>query len=142
MADIAGEALSPKSLARLQEDRRPTTLPLVRGEPRLGACVGHVGNFIAVGLNYADHAAESNMPIPKEPILFNKAPSCIVGPNDDVVIPKGSVKTDWEVELAIVIGSPRFLCQRGRRASAMSRAIASATTSPSAPTSSRARANG
>ena len=64
-----------------------------------------VGNFIAVGLNYADHAAETGAPIPKEPILFNKAPSCIVGPNDDVVIPKGSVKTDWEVELAIVIGS-------------------------------------
>ena len=104
VADIAGEALSPQTLARLRKIE-PESLPLVRGKPRLGACVGKVGNFVAVGLNYADHAAESNMPIPKEPILFNKAPSCIVGPNDDVVIPKGSVKTDWEVELAIVIGS-------------------------------------
>ena len=104
VADIAGEALSPQTLSRLRKIE-PESLPLVRGKPRLGACVGKVGNFVAVGLNYADHAAESNMPIPKEPILFNKAPSCIVGPNDDVVIPKGSVKTDWEVELAIVIGS-------------------------------------
>ena len=104
VADIAGEALSPQTLARLRKIEAES-LPLVRGKPRLGACVGKVGNFVAVGLNYADHAAESNMPIPKEPILFNKAPSCIVGPNDDVVIPKGSVKTDWEVELAIVIGS-------------------------------------
>lgn len=102
--DIGGKTLSQKSLAKLQK-LKLDKLPLVRGEQRLGACVSGVGNFIAVGLNYADHAAESNMPIPKEPILFNKAPSCIVGPNDDVVIPKGSVKTDWEVELAIVIGS-------------------------------------
>ena len=104
VADISGEALSPKILARLRKIR-PDELPMVKGKPRLGPCVGCVGNFIAVGLNYADHAAESNMPIPKEPILFNKAPSCIVGPNDDVEIPKGSLKTDWEVELAIVIGS-------------------------------------
>src|ERR1700733_11128333 len=104
VADVAGEALSPQTLARLRQIE-PESLPLVRGKPRLGACVGRVGNFVAVGLNYADHAAESNMPIPKEPILFNKAPSCIVGPYDDVVIPKGSVKTDWEVELAIVIGA-------------------------------------
>ena len=102
--DISGDALSPRSLKRLSKIE-PETLPLARGKPRLGACVGKVGNFIAVGLNYADHAAESNMPIPKEPILFNKAPSCIVGPYDDVVIPKRSVKTDWEVELAVVIGS-------------------------------------
>jgi 2,4-diketo-3-deoxy-L-fuconate hydrolase len=102
--DISGEALSPKNLKRLR-NIEPETLPLARGKPRLAACVGKVGNFIAVGLNYADHAAESNMPIPKEPILFNKAPSCIVGPYDDVVIPKGSIKTDWEVELAVVIGS-------------------------------------
>jgi len=77
----------------------------VRGKPRLGPCVADVGNFIAVGLNYADHAAETGAAIPKEPILFNKAPSCIVGPYDDVVIPKSSLKTDWEVELAIVIGT-------------------------------------
>jgi 2-keto-4-pentenoate hydratase/2-oxohepta-3-ene-1,7-dioic acid hydratase in catechol pathway len=80
------------------------TLPVVSGA-RLGPCVAGVTHFIAVGLNYADHAAESNMPVPKEPILFNKAPSCLVGPNDTVVIPKGSLKTDWEVELAIVIGA-------------------------------------
>jgi len=102
--DIDGETLSPRVLGRLAKIK-PEALPAVRGKPRLGPCVGKVGNFLAVGLNYADHAAESGMAIPKEPILFNKAPSCIVGPNDDVVIPKGSEKTDWEVELAIVIGS-------------------------------------
>ncbi len=82
----------------------PSTLPAVPAGQRLGPCVGHVRNFIAIGLNYADHAAESGAPIPAEPIVFNKAPSCIVGANDDVVIPRGSTKTDWEVELAIVIG--------------------------------------
>jgi 2-keto-4-pentenoate hydratase/2-oxohepta-3-ene-1,7-dioic acid hydratase in catechol pathway len=102
--DLAGDALSPRSLAKIAK-LKPTSLPAVRGEPRLGPCVGQVGNFIAVGLNYADHAAETGAAIPKEPILFNKAPSCIVGPNDEVVIPKASVKTDWEVELAVVIGS-------------------------------------
>ena len=81
-----------------------STLPSVPAGSRLGCPVAHVGHFIAVGLNYADHAAESGMPIPAEPILFSKAPSSIVGANDDVVIPKGSVKTDWEVEIAIVIG--------------------------------------
>jgi 2,4-diketo-3-deoxy-L-fuconate hydrolase len=101
--DLAGAALSKKSLAKLAKIK-PEKLPLVRGRPRFGPCVGKVGNFIAVGLNYADHAAETGAAIPVEPILFNKAPSCIVGPNDDVMIPKGSLKTDWEVELAIVIG--------------------------------------
>lgn len=101
--DIAGAALSKKSLAKLAKIK-PEKLPLVRGRPRIGPCVAKVGNFIAVGLNYADHAAETGAAIPVEPILFNKAPSCIVGPNDDVMIPKGSLKTDWEVELAIVIG--------------------------------------
>jgi len=102
--DLDGQALSPKNLAKIARIK-PTTLPAVRGAPRLGPCVGNVGNFVAVGLNYADHAAETGAAIPKEPILFNKAPSCISGPNDDVIIPKGSVKTDWEVELAVVIGA-------------------------------------
>jgi 2,4-didehydro-3-deoxy-L-rhamnonate hydrolase len=104
VADIDADAISPKVLARLAKIK-PDALPVVRGKPRLGPCVAGVGNFIAVGLNDADHAAETGAAIPKEPILFNKAPSCIVGPYDDVVIPKGSVKTDWEVELAIVIGA-------------------------------------
>jgi len=102
--DIAGATLGAAALARLAA-LDPATLPLVTGEPRLGACVGRVGNFIAVGLNYADHAAEGGDPIPKEPILFNKARSCVAGPNDDLMLPKGSRKTDWEVELAIVIGA-------------------------------------
>ena len=104
VSDIDADVLSPRSLARLAK-LKPESLPAVRGTPRIGPCIAHVGNFIAVGLNYADHAAESGMPVPKEPVLFNKAPSCIVGPNDDVMIPKGSTKTDWEVELAIVIGT-------------------------------------
>ncbi len=94
----------PRALARLAK-LKPESLPAVRGTPRIGPCLAKVGNFIAVGLNYADHAAESGMPVPKEPVLFTKAPSCVVGPNDDVMIPKGSKKTDWEVELAIVIGT-------------------------------------
>jgi 2,4-didehydro-3-deoxy-L-rhamnonate hydrolase len=102
VTDFAGAALAPAALAKLKAID-VAGLPIVKGA-RLGPCVAGVTNFIAVGLNYADHAAESNMPVPKEPILFNKAPSCIVGPNDDVMIPKGSEKTDWEVELAIVIG--------------------------------------
>ncbi len=104
VADIDADTLGPRALARLAK-LKPDSLPAVRGAPRIGACVGRVGNFIAVGLNYADHAAESGMPVPKEPVLFTKAPSCIVGPNDDVIIPKGSQKTDWEVELAVVIGT-------------------------------------
>jgi 2-keto-4-pentenoate hydratase/2-oxohepta-3-ene-1,7-dioic acid hydratase in catechol pathway len=102
--DIDAQTLAPRALARLARIK-PESLPAVRGSPRIGPCVRRVGNFIAVGLNYADHAAESGMPVPKEPVLFSKAPNCVVGPNDDVMIPKGSVKTDWEVELAIVIGS-------------------------------------
>jgi 2,4-didehydro-3-deoxy-L-rhamnonate hydrolase len=101
--DLAGDELSPKRLARLGS-LDPTSLPEVSNGTRLGPCVGAVRNFVAVGLNYSDHAAETGSPIPAEPILFNKAPSCIVGPNDDTVIPKGSKKVDWEVELAIVIG--------------------------------------
>jgi 2,4-diketo-3-deoxy-L-fuconate hydrolase len=104
VADIDPATLGQRALARLAKIK-PDSLPAVRAAPRIGPCVAGVGHFIAVGLNYADHAAESGMPIPKEPILFTKAPSCIVGPNDDVIIPKGSKKTDWEVELAIVIGT-------------------------------------
>jgi 2-keto-4-pentenoate hydratase/2-oxohepta-3-ene-1,7-dioic acid hydratase in catechol pathway len=104
VADIDADTLSPRALARLAK-LKPESLPAVRGAPRLGPCLREVGNFIAIGLNYSDHAAESGMPVPKEPLLFNKAPSSVVGPNDDTMIPKGSTKTDWEVELAIVIGS-------------------------------------
>jgi len=109
--DIAGEVLSPKGLAKLRK-LKPDTLPLVRGTPRLGACIGKVGNFIAIGLNYADHAAEAGMPLPTEPLIFNKAPSCICGPNDDTMVPKGSTKLDYEVELGVVIGSrARYLAK-------------------------------
>jgi 2-keto-4-pentenoate hydratase/2-oxohepta-3-ene-1,7-dioic acid hydratase in catechol pathway len=102
--DIDGEALGPKGLAKLRKVN-PEKLPLVKGKPRIGACVGKVGNFIAIGLNYSDHAAEAGMAIPPEPVIFNKAATCICGPNDDTMIPKGSSKLDWEVELGIVIGS-------------------------------------
>ena len=102
--DFRGAGLSSQSLARIAA-LDLSGLPLVPGTPRYGSCVAQPGNFIAVGLNYADHAAESNLPVPREPVLFNKAPSCVVGPNDDVVIPRGSQKTDWGVELAIVIGT-------------------------------------
>lgn len=101
--DLRGPYLSSKSLAKIAKVN-PAKLPLVKGRPRLGACVAGVRNFIAIGLNYADHAAETGAPIPAEPIMFNKAPNCIVGPNDNVMLPKGSKKSDWEVELAIVIG--------------------------------------
>ncbi|MCC7008998.1 MAG: fumarylacetoacetate hydrolase family protein [Acidobacteria bacterium] len=102
--DIAGEVLTPASLKRL-EAIDSESLPLVSGSPRIGPCVGAVGKFIGVGLNYADHAKESGAAVPREPILFTKAVSCINGPYDDVVLPRGSEKTDWEVELGIVIGS-------------------------------------
>jgi 2-keto-4-pentenoate hydratase/2-oxohepta-3-ene-1,7-dioic acid hydratase in catechol pathway len=101
--DVSGNALSPESLARLKA-LDPTTLPLVSGNPRIGPCVGQVGKFICIGLNYADHAAETGSPIPAEPIIFNKWTSAIVGPNDNVEIPRNSKKTDWEVELGVVIG--------------------------------------
>jgi 2-keto-4-pentenoate hydratase/2-oxohepta-3-ene-1,7-dioic acid hydratase in catechol pathway len=103
--DISKNTLLPDSLDRLRQID-PATLPRVAGTPRLGPCVGQVGKFICVGLNYSDHAAESNMPVPAEPIIFMKATSCIIGPNDDVEIPRGSLKTDWEVELGVVIGRP------------------------------------
>ncbi|KQN42280.1 ureidoglycolate lyase [Pseudomonas sp. Leaf48] len=103
VADIAGQVLSPQSLAALGAID-PASLPLVAGQPRIGACVGQVGKFICIGLNYADHAAESSMDVPKEPIIFNKWTSAICGPNDNIEIPRGSLKTDWEVELGVVIG--------------------------------------
>jgi 2-keto-4-pentenoate hydratase/2-oxohepta-3-ene-1,7-dioic acid hydratase in catechol pathway len=103
IADVGGDVLLPGSLARLQQ-LDPGTLPKVEGTPRIGPCVAGVGKFICVGLNYSDHAAESGMKVPSEPIIFMKATSSIVGPNDDVEIPRGSEKTDWEVELGVVIG--------------------------------------
>lgn len=102
--DIAGETLSPAGLARLAKID-PASLPLVPGNPRLGACVSGIGKFICIGLNYADHAAESGLAVPPEPVLFLKATSAVCGPNDAVIIPRGSVKTDWEVELGVVIGT-------------------------------------
>jgi 2,4-diketo-3-deoxy-L-fuconate hydrolase len=105
VADIGGPALLPDSIARLRT-LDLGTLPKVTGTPRLGPCVAGVGKFICVGLNYSDHAAESNMPVPTEPIIFMKATSSICGPNDEVVLPRGSQKSDWEVELGVVIGKP------------------------------------
>ena len=110
--DIGPEQLGAAALARLRKIRTDK-LPLVRGTPRIGCPVAGVPKFIAIGLNYADHAAESNLPIPKEPIVFMKATTCIQGPDDDVMLPKGSVKTDWEVELGVVIGSrARYVSQK------------------------------
>ena len=101
--DISGDTLLPESLARLRKIDA-ASLPRVSGTPRIGPCVGRVGKFICIGLNYSDHAAESGMAVPKEPIVFMKATSSIVGPNDSLEIPRGSTKTDWEVELGVVIG--------------------------------------
>jgi len=103
--DIACETLLPENIERLR-NTDPVSLPEVKGNPRLGPCVGQVGKFICIGLNYSDHAKETGMSIPPEPIIFAKATSAICGPNDDVIIPRNSVKTDWEVELGIVIGKP------------------------------------
>jgi 2,4-diketo-3-deoxy-L-fuconate hydrolase len=103
VADITPDQLWGEGLAALKAID-PATLPLVEGSPRYGVPVNGVRKFIAIGLNFADHAAESNLPIPAEPVVFTKAVSCLTGPNDTVVIPRGSEKTDWEVELGIVIG--------------------------------------
>ncbi|EMF6669032.1 fumarylacetoacetate hydrolase family protein [Serratia bockelmannii] len=103
IADVGGAALSPVSLAKLRA-LDSAALPLVEGQPRLGACVGGIGKFICIGLNYADHAAETGAAIPEEPVVFNKWTSAVVGPYDRVEIPRGSQKTDWEVELGVVIG--------------------------------------
>ena len=107
LSGIVGD-LSPKTLQVDALDRlralKPDSLPLVEGKPRIGACVARPGKFICIGLNYSDHAAESGMAVPKEPIVFMKATSAVNGPDDPVIIPRGSVKTDWEVELGVVIG--------------------------------------
>jgi 2-keto-4-pentenoate hydratase/2-oxohepta-3-ene-1,7-dioic acid hydratase in catechol pathway len=103
LTDIAGRSLLPESLDKLRQIN-PSTLPIVSGSPRLGPCVGSVGKFICIGLNYSDHAAESGMAVPVEPVVFMKATSAICGPNDNVVIPLNAKKTDWEVELGVVIG--------------------------------------
>ena len=105
VSDIAGEAITPEGLNKLGAVE-PASLPKVDGNPRIGPCVGDVGKFMCIGLNYSDHAAETGGEVPSEPILFMKANSAITGPNDDVIIPRGSVQTDWEVELGFVIGKP------------------------------------
>jgi ureidoglycolate lyase len=101
--DITGKTIDAAGLARIKA-ADPAGLPVLDSKLRIGPCVGNVGKFICVGLNYADHAAESNLPVPSEPILFMKATSAIIGPNDTVVIPRNSTKADWEVELGVVIG--------------------------------------
>jgi 2-keto-4-pentenoate hydratase/2-oxohepta-3-ene-1,7-dioic acid hydratase in catechol pathway len=103
--DLAGESLLPESIQKLRRTD-VTGLPVVPGKSRLGPCVGGVGKFVCIGLNYSDHAKEAGMPIPAEPVIFMKATSAICGPDDDVVIPRGSTKMDWEVELGVVIGKP------------------------------------
>lgn len=105
VSDIAGDVLLAESIERLK-DLDITSLPKVTATTRLGPCVGKIGKFICIGLNYADHAEEAGIALPKEPVLFMKATSAISGPNDEVVIPRGSEKTDWEVELGVVIGKP------------------------------------
>jgi 2,4-diketo-3-deoxy-L-fuconate hydrolase len=104
VADIGPNQLGGPGLAKLRK-LNPTKLPLVRGKPRFGCPVAQVGKFVAIGLNYADHAAESGVPVPKEPVVFMKTTSCLQGPNDPVMLPRGSVKSDWEVELGVVIGT-------------------------------------
>ena len=112
LKDITPDQLDDKALARLRK-LKVDKLSRVRGTPRLGCPVAGVGKFIAIGLNYADHAAESGVPIPTEPVVFMKATSCIQGPNDPVMLPKGSVKGDWEVELGLVIGArARYVSQK------------------------------
>ncbi len=103
VADIGGAAISPASLKKIAK-LKLEELPLVKGNPRLGPCVSGTGKFICIGLNYADHAAESGMAVPPEPVIFMKATSAITGPNDEVEIPRNSVKSDWEVELGVIIG--------------------------------------
>lgn len=105
LGDLAGVRLTPEGLAEIATFD-PLALPLVDGTPRIGSCVARPGKFVCIGLNYRDHAAESDLPIPAEPVVFGKWTSAVAGPNDDVEIPLGSEKTDWEVELGVVIGKP------------------------------------
>ncbi len=107
--------LAPRELKKLAQ-LKPESLPLVSGSPRLGVPYIGIGKFIAIGLNYADHAAESGVQVPAEPIIFMKATTCITGPNDDIVIPRNSTKTDWEVELGVVIGTKAQYVTHGARA--------------------------
>ncbi|MGE3990982.1 fumarylacetoacetate hydrolase family protein [Pseudorhodoplanes sp.] len=116
--DIDGAMLASGGLADIKK-ANINRLKVVPGKPRLGACVGNVRNFIAIGLNYSDHAAEAGMPIPKEPIIFNKAPTSICGPNDNTIIPKDSTKLDYEVELGIVIGKRARYLDRSKAMSAV-----------------------
>ena len=118
VADITGRAFEA-GLMEVLRGIDPASLPLVEGSPRIGPCVGDVRSFWAIGLNYTDHAEETGAPIPKEPILFNKAPSCIVGPNDDVILPPGSVEADWEVELALLIGRRSYRVSEAEAADAI-----------------------
>lgn len=111
--DIDGRTLGPDGLAKIRA-AKPDDLPPVSGNPRIGPCVGNVCNFIAIGLNYSDHAAEAGMELPPEPVIFNKARSCICGPNDDTVTPKESSKLDYEVELGIVIGERARYLEKGK----------------------------
>jgi 2-keto-4-pentenoate hydratase/2-oxohepta-3-ene-1,7-dioic acid hydratase in catechol pathway len=104
LAQIDQDAISPKGLAKLRKIR-PESLPLIKTEPRLGVPYIGISKFIAIGLNFSDHAAEAGLPIPSEPVVFNKWTTCISGPNDDIIQPKGSTKLDWEVELGVVIGT-------------------------------------
>lgn len=116
--DISGEHLSKAALARIAAVDLES-LPVVSPQVRIGPCVANVRNFISVGLNYVDHAIESNAPIPPEPVLFNKLTSCISGPNDPIVLMRGSEKTDWEVEVAMVIGEPAYLVGEAQALSAV-----------------------
>ncbi len=104
IADIGSDTVGPKSLARLRKIR-PESLPLAKGTPRIGPCIANPQKFIAIGLNYSDHAAESGLQVPKEPVVFTKQVSCLSGPDDDVTIPPKSKKSDWEVELGVIIGT-------------------------------------
>jgi 2,4-diketo-3-deoxy-L-fuconate hydrolase len=140
VADIGPDQLSDAALARLRK-LKSDTLPLVKGSPRMGCPVAGIGKFIAIGLNYADHAAEAGMPIPAEPIVFMKATSCIQGPDDPVMLPKGSKKSDWEVELGVVIGGRPAMCRK-RMGCRMWPATAWSTTSANEPSRSSAAAPG